>query len=1426
MDQGKHNSKHKVVKAGAKRKWVNPQLESSQSEALDTGPSDNDDVKTRPIFICSVLFLISFLISSVNFMAGDPKTDPYLGEDQPIFTRFITRGTEPAYGKSPFRPISPSGQLIDRKALEQWTGDDDQNRMIKFKWIDNGLSFQNGDAASAIRIRNVFLGPDNQKIAVTTTDDRAYFYSSSQDKWLELSGPELKFVPKRVGADILRRNSAETEPNSLSIPFSKFSGDGEKVFLPSLNSSFSVIFDIESKTVGRSVIPSVVDIGTAAFPSDNQRIAIADDDAGIFIFDLNSGQTNQNRGKSSLNTGQFQYPSYPAFGIEKLAFAANDRRLFVFHKSGDISVLDISNGIEKASELTRIEAAKPFFHADISPDGNIIAAASALGIEIWDVNKRNTPIQRFPTEGTVTSLDISRNLQKPLLAYSTEYGSIEVIDLTNMSNFDPEFPSKPDKKELNRQGQPDSRITEIKFSPDGSTLHAIFEGRGIWQYFLDGETPPRRISPENVFELSPTGRAFVKQEAGGGLGVYELVNQSFPRLISLDLDAGFTDTFMYDLSGTNSNLFNIANFDEPPNAIARTKGEGNSGDIYIIVGDNQTIFRSVDAGENWSPANVNGNRVPDRPPSNLLAVSFDQNIGVAVGDEGTVLMSQDFGETWNQRDIAGEFPPKLTDVKLVRQDDALQAIAVGVDNSGSSKFHTIYINDKPTEEASEWQKIPQVRGHPALFFVFLGLMITSGVGGIYYYLVWMRGNRNPQVISAGKSDRAIGWDDHDVLGLKELAMQTSRFLRNDQTEAPLVIGVSGGWGSGKSSLMNLICKDLQRRGSYAVEFNAWHHQNEDHLLAALFENIRAQGIPRFWTVRGFWFRLCLIGPRIIRQLRFLLPLCVMIAFLVLLADILFKDPLWDLVKEKLASDTAPPTESGNSVASETASQSDKEKKEEGDNMIQNLIAGFIPAAGFLIWMRQLWTAFPQMPKSMIRNFSAIPTIGNLNNRLSFRYNFSRAFSEVCNAIKLSGTTDLIIFVDDLDRCDPNSVLTVLEAVNYLVSAGDCIVILGFDPLQVEHAVASAMKDIADGIPEDQIPEEFYEDGKIYSESKRQAFARHYMEKLINLEIDIPTLGADEAAAMIRHPSPDNFGLEDKRDLFWLQNRNLIKTVLDRILTLFMMAAGAFLVFEALHKDFSYLFSQDQSAQNVVSEETANNENESTEITEEQTDAENRENLPSIENSQRAYIEKTNTVVFETDPDAQQLIKQSSALPGRISSYGLLLAFILWAFLAFYRQYYKTVKNIEHDPDEFVMALADANRLVGKVNNTPRAVRRFMNGVRYLSVRTRRVNYETGLLDRIVSKVNLVSPDFTQTASSEPEVKDKAVIALALLQTYLGKSNNILGENNLTGHLTQLSKSNEISPKRRELMKELRTYVSASGLEEMDQDVTQKLFRGR
>jgi len=59
------------------------------------------------------------------------------------------------------------------------------------------------------------------------------------------------------------------------------------------------------------------------------------------------------------------------------------------------------------------------------------------------------------------------------------------------------------------------------------------------------------------------------------------------------------------------------------------------------------------------------------------------------------------------------------------------------------------------------------------------------------------------------------------------------------SEPRFAVGIFGGWGSGKSTLMEEIERRLHEMGdTLVVEFNAWRYEREPHLIVPLLDTLR------------------------------------------------------------------------------------------------------------------------------------------------------------------------------------------------------------------------------------------------------------------------------------------------------------------------------------------------------------------------------------------------------------------------------------------------------------------------------------------------------------------------------------------------------------------------------------------------------------
>ncbi|MBK6864755.1 MAG: PASTA domain-containing protein [Ideonella sp.] len=341
----------------------------------------------------------------------------------------------------------------------------------------------------------------------------------------------------------------------------------------------------------------------------------------------------------------------------------------------------------------------------------------------------------------------------------------------------------------------------------------------------------------------------------------------------------------------------------------------------------------------------------------------------------------------------------------------------------------------------------------------------------------------------------------DPLKLGPLAAGLARFLRNDATEPPLTIAITGEWGSGKSSLMNLLAAELRSFGISVVNFNAWHHQKEEHLLASLLTAVKNQAPPRWYSLQGLEFRWHLGVARAKRA-----PVLSGLLFLVLGAVVYLAlnpgplQPFADLVR-RVVEYLAEPSKGFDWDLSKIP------EKLLGASAFATALASALAA------LRRL-RAFGVDPAQLAATLAANFSLKDASAQASFRERFAREFREVTTAMRAgSRPRVLTIFIDDLDRCRPEAVLEVLEAVNFLVSSGDCYVVLGMARERVEACVGLAFEKVAVemvhlsgvGTAGDDADE---------ARRKRREYARQYLEKLINVEVPMPVATIDQAQAIV------------------------------------------------------------------------------------------------------------------------------------------------------------------------------------------------------------------------------------------------------------------------------------------------------------------------
>jgi photosystem II stability/assembly factor-like uncharacterized protein len=475
------------------------------------------------------------------------------------------------------------------------------------------------------------------------------------------------------------------------------------------------------------------------------------------------------------------------------------------------------------------------------------------------------------------------------------------------------------------------------------------------------------------------------------------------------------------------------------------------------VGD-RTVLATTDGGKSWtaqtsaSQAQLNGVRF------------VDVSRGWAVGDAGTILATDNGGTTWTAQRSGISLP--LNSISAMADGQHLFAVGAGtIQNS--------------RDGGKTWQSI-DYRRYPAPW-AWLAWLFSALAG----WRAWRRVHsalpleKERNIEDKAASDSPVEKGDQDRLNFEPVAKALGKFLQNQSTTAPLVLAVTGKWGTGKSSLMNLLRGELRNKFRVrSVWFNAWHHQNEENLLAALLENIRQQAVPPLYSPEGWLFRAQLACARYKR--RFVSSSLWLAIFAAAIGYIcVAPNAGWTHFVEWIRMLT---------------SEGDKLDKVDAWSGVSG-IALIVVAVKVLLSLR----AFGVNPAALMATTANQFKLRDASAQAGFRFQFQREFEEVTTSLERIDKR-MLIFIDDLDRCQPDKVIQVLEAVNFLTSSGKCYIVLGMDRDYVERAVGLSFEKIAQEIAEQKSASD-HADGKL----QRQQFAQRYMKKLVNLEIPIPSL---------------------------------------------------------------------------------------------------------------------------------------------------------------------------------------------------------------------------------------------------------------------------------------------------------------------------------
>ena len=299
----------------------------------------------------------------------------------------------------------------------------------------------------------------------------------------------------------------------------------------------------------------------------------------------------------------------------------------------------------------------------------------------------------------------------------------------------------------------------------------------------------------------------------------------------------------------------------------------------------------------------------------------------------------------------------------------------------------------------------------------------------------------------------------DEIGFEPYVNALSKMIVHKNTQTPLVIGLYGPWGSGKTSFMKQVDAQINKNElinnggnksedvNRSIFFEAWQYQNTKNLSGALlFDILKELENKSFWRSAFYRIKNAFRQFNVAAVMWNLLLIALIVYFINYLDDWMYLAglPLIGLFLNK-----------------------------ESHEFIRGL----------------------KVPMGI--DISKLLRTNDDSMQTTALHDFKPELERVINSFVPKGGR-LVLYIDDLDRCVPSQVVSILETLSVLFESDKCVFVLGIDRPKVIRAIEAHYEVIADKT-----------NGALEGDEKK--YGEAFLEKIIQLGIVVPVLNSESIA---------------------------------------------------------------------------------------------------------------------------------------------------------------------------------------------------------------------------------------------------------------------------------------------------------------------------